>query len=212
MAIVEPSVSKAPVISDDIYHIICDSVTETTLDTPDQFGKVDKLDFHIRILDDGVVDDDGEPVSLDPRCNRAWSERATLFKWAQAFGLDPDPLQPIDTVDFHGLEARADIRTESEGKWPKVKDFLPMPKARSGKAPAASTSPTAAAGGPPMVTPAGDIDWMAWWREVERNGGTKEGVAKMLKVDFTKLSETLGDMTLTAVMDLLEVVKGATAV
>ncbi len=207
MAIIQPSAGKAPVIDDDIYEVVCLSVIEKHLETADEFGKSDKLDFKIELV--GEVDEDGEPVTLDPRCNRAWSERSTLFKWAQAFGLDPDPLQPIDTDRFVGLHVRADIRTESEGKWPKVVAFSPLPKSRQGKAPAAPTQPTAASNGPPMVTPAGDVDWQLWWREVERAGGTKEGVAKMLNVDFEKLSETLSDMTLTAVMDLLEVIKGA---
>ena len=34
-----------------------------------------------------ALDEEGEPVTLDPRCNRKWGEKATLYQWALAFGV-----------------------------------------------------------------------------------------------------------------------------
>lgn len=165
MATVTPSSGgKAPVLDDDIYDVVCEDVIERTLEQPDQFGKTEKLEFRIKLID--VPDEDGEPVTLEPRCNKAWSERATLFKWALAFGIDADPTQTFDTDIFKGKRARADIRTEAEGKWPKVHDFLPMPKMRNGKAQAKTEEP--------------DID--GFWKRVRGAGYAQRDVMLHLKL------------------------------
>lgn len=170
MAIVQPTTGgKAPVIDDDIYTVTCTEVQEIHLEEPDQFGKTEKLQFRI-VLND-IMDEEGEPIFLDPRCNRAWSERATLFKWAQAFGLDVDPTQPIDTDQFVGMEARADIRTEAAGKWPKVNDFLPLPKGK--RAPLAVVA---------------EPDFDGFWKRVRAGGFERKDVAPYVDGDLATVS------------------------
>lgn len=111
--IIQPSSSDCPIVPDDRYEAVIVSTKHISLDTPDQYGKTEKLEIKVSF------DVDGEEVTLDPRVNLAWSEKATLFKIAQAAGLDVNPFDPFDTDQLHGRRLRIDTEQE-EGKWPRV--------------------------------------------------------------------------------------------
>lgn len=117
MTVVQPSSGEMPDIPDGLYPAKIVKVKEVTLEQPDQFGKTEKIEISIDI------DIDGEIETLDPRLNRSWSEKATLFKVAQAAGLDPDPYEPFDTDQLLNKSLRVTVKQE-EGKWPRVTEWM----------------------------------------------------------------------------------------
>lgn len=187
--IIQPSTGgKAPVIPDDVYPVVCDGIDLVTLPEPDKFQKTEKLEFHLRLLD--VVDEEGGEIVLDPRLNVAWSEKATLFKWAVAFGLNPNPDAPIDTDAFIGLEARAVVETEKEGAWPRVKEMMKASVRAASRqtAPAPDSEPTA-------------IE--AWWKRTRDVGLDRTSVmAKAIEL-FDKEPVDLSAIERARVMEAL---------
>ena len=155
MAIVNPSSGEVPEVPDGLYMATIVKVTPISLDTPDQFGKTEKLEISLEF------DVDDEVVTLDPRVNQAWSEKATLFLIAQAAGLDPDPSEAFDTDDL--LERQVNILTEQEpGKWPRVKAWSKVPKGKAAKA----AQPKAAA----VINEDGTPNYDAFWKEISKYG------------------------------------------
>lgn len=121
MAIVEPSVGKAPKIADGTYPITCVGVNEKTVDN-DQFGNSEKLEFHMIV--EGLTDEDGNPQELNPLINKKWNEKSTLYGYAVAFQIPCDLKTPIDTDLFNGRQATAVIETAEEGKWPRITKLI----------------------------------------------------------------------------------------
>jgi hypothetical protein len=173
MAIVEPSKSDAPVLEDGLYPVTCQGVDERTVDN-DMFGNKEKLEFHLLI--EGETYEDGEPVTLDPRINRKWSEKATLYEWALAFGLNVSPEAPIDTDLFKGKKARAIIETAKEGDWPRVKKLMK----RSGEVATTGTAKMAEGTTADVLhfDEKGDPkpDWNLFWALLHRHGLNKKHV------------------------------------
>jgi hypothetical protein len=172
MAIVEPSVGKAPKIDDGTYPITCVGVNERTVDN-DQFGNSEKLEFHMII--EGLTDEDGEPQQLNPLINKKWNEKATLYSYAVAFGLKVDLKTPIDTDDFNGRQATAVIETAEEGKWPRITKLLKR------GASAATAAENATAGDTRDIlsfTPQGDAvaNLPLFWGILYRHGINKKHV------------------------------------
>ena len=180
MGIINPSSSgDAPVVPDGLYVVTCVGAEEHTVEG-DQFGNNEKVELHIQFE---TVD--GDEVQLDPRCNAKWSEKATLFKWAIAFGLPADPNVPFDTDSFKGKKAQAVIHTETEGSWPRVQSFMPYKQA----SPARSTKVTEPSERKPgVLLPDGTVDWTLVWKEVKRLGMTRESVAAQFDGDIGKLT------------------------
>ena len=155
MPTVHPSSGDIPEVPDGLYIATIVAIKEVTLDVPDKFGKSEKFEISIEF------DVDGEVVTLDPRVNQAWSEKATLFLIAQAAGLDPDPSEAFDTDDL--LERQVNILTEQEpGKWPRVKAWSKVPKGKAAKA----AQPKAAA----VVNEDGTPNYDAFWKEISKYG------------------------------------------
>lgn len=156
MAIVNPSSGEVPEVADGLYMATIVAVKEIHLDVADQFGKTEKIEISIEL------DVDGEVVTLDPRVNQAWSEKATLFLIAQAAGLDPDPSEAFDTDDL--LERQVNVLTEQEaGKWPRIKAWSKVAK---GKAAKATAQPKAAT----VVNADGTPNYDAFWKEIAKYG------------------------------------------
>ena len=163
--VVEPSSGEVPEVPDGLYTATITAVTPIVLDQPDQFGKTEKLEVSLEF------DVDGEAVTLDPRVNRAWSEKSTLFLIAQASGLDVNPAQAFDTDDL--LNRQVNILTEQEeGKWPRVKAWSRVAKraaAKAAPAPVADKSPA-------LIKDDGSPDYTVFWREIQRCGLTRKNV------------------------------------
>src|SRR5688572_8115737 len=121
MATVEPSVSEAPELADGLYQVECIAAEFKRVEN-DQFGNNDKVEISLKLLD--VLDEEGKDIILKPRINRKWSEKATLYLWSVALGVDVDPGAPMDTDWLIGRKAQALVQTEKEGSWPRVKDLL----------------------------------------------------------------------------------------
>lgn len=193
MAIVNPSSGEVPEVPDSLYMATIVKVTPISLDVPDQFGKTEKFEISLEF------DVDGEVVTLDPRVNEAWSEKATLFLIAQAAGLDPDPSEAFDTDDL--LERQVNILTEQEpGKWPRVKAWSKVPKGKAAKA-APSVKVTSAA----VINGDGTPNYDAFWKEIAKYGlnrghvitrcGTIEDFMAMDGADVGILLEELKSQT-----------------
>ena len=171
MSVIQPSTSEAPVLEDGLYTVVCSGVEEKTVEN-DQFGRNDKVVVHLKI--DDKLDENGDPIVIDPMMNRAWSEKATLFHYAQAFGLDPDPMQAFDTNSMVGRKAQALIATEKEGAWPKVRELLPFKKG-------AGPSPR------PVLEEVVEPDFDGFWKRVRAGGYDRKEVAPYVDGDLSTL-------------------------
>lgn len=119
--VVQPSSGDVPEVPDGLYRARIVGVKSISLDTPDSFGKTEKIEIAVEF---SVGD---EIMTLDPRVNRAWSEKATLFQIAQACGLDVDPFEPFDADDLKDCEVNI-LTEQPEGKWPRVKSWSRIQK------------------------------------------------------------------------------------
>lgn len=118
--VVRPSSGEVPELEDGLYTATIMNVKQVKLDQPDAYGKTEKLEISLEI------EVDGEIVSLDPRVNIAWSEKATLFKVAQAAGLDPDPFDSFDVEKLVGQKLKV-LTEQEEGRWPRVTQWQRVP-------------------------------------------------------------------------------------
>ena len=125
MPVIPPSATAAPEIDDGLYEATWLGSEEKFVEA-DAFGKNHKLEIHLEI-DLG----NGEVEHLDPLVNWAWSERATLYKFALGFGAVADLTSPFDTemLDGKGKKAQVLIKTDTEkSAWPKVVDVIAIKK------------------------------------------------------------------------------------
>ena len=126
MPTIEPSGSAAPEIEDGLYTATWLDAEEKYVEA-DAFGKNHKLEIHLEV-DLG----NGETERLDPLVNWAWSERATLYKFALGFGGVVDLTSAFDTDQMKGKQAQVLIKTDTEkSAWPKVVDVIAIKKGKS---------------------------------------------------------------------------------
>jgi len=178
--VVQPSSGEVPIVPDGLYLATITGVKPITLDTPDQFGKSEKLEISLEF------DVGGEIVNLDPRVNRAWSEKATLFLIAVASGLDVNPSEAFDADDL--IDREVNILTEQEeGKWPRVKAWSKVGK----KAAAARASGRAASSATPaVINQDGSPNHTAFWSAISALGLNRKHVIDKVGGDieaFTKM-------------------------
>lgn len=158
--VIQPSSGEVPVVPDDLYLATIVSTKPVKLEEPDQFGKTDKIEIKVEF------DVDDETVTLDPRVNQAWSEKATLFKIAIATGLEVSPLEGFDIAQLEGRQVRI-LTEQEEGKWPRIKEWSRVPQKKAGKTEAKT---------PAVVTSDGEPDYTAFWSAVNALGVTKKNV------------------------------------
>lgn len=159
--VVSPSSGvDAPEVPDALYRATITAIKPITLDQPDAFGKSEKIELDV------TFEVDGEEVRLNPRVNPSWGELATLFKIAQAAGLDPSPHEPFDTDLL--LKKQVNILTEQEeGRWPRIKAWSRVTKGKAQK---------------PVeqeYIPAGVTDISAWWAETRNRGWERKAVLEL---------------------------------
>jgi hypothetical protein len=162
--VVQPSSGDVPEVPDSLYTATIKGVKPVKLDTPDQFGKSEKIEIKLEF------EVDGEIVSLDPRVNPAWSEKATLFLIAIASGLDVTPHEAFDIDQL--LNRQVNILTEQEeGKWPRVKAWSRV-STKKGLAPSQPVERPSTA----VVNPDGSPNHDAFWRAINALGLTRKHV------------------------------------
>ena len=165
----------------------------------DMYGNPDKVRIKVRV-DDGTEDG---PI-LDALCNEKLSPKSTLWRWAEAFGLEPEVGGDLDTDEMVGRKALAVIgeRKTERGTWARIEDFVPLPKSRV-KAP---TKPVEGADGPDFdflkVNPQGDpeMDWTLFWKTATKHKVTK---AMVFKEAGTEDLTTLDPFDVPAILDKL---------
>jgi hypothetical protein len=199
MSVITPGGADVPEIEDGLYQATVLQVTDIELDEPDQFGNTSKVEVQI-----SFTDTDGTKHTLEPRVNRRWGERATLHTIAQACGCECNPNAPFDTEDLVGKKVAVLVETLEAGRWPRVKTWTKAAKGRTSQEtpPVASTAATERISGPAWVNESGDIEWRVWWGQVEKYGGTREGIAKKVggldkldQMDVGQLADILAAMT-----------------
>ena len=111
MPIVKPSQGSGARLADGYYPAIITEITESTRDWPNRndptkMETVDQFVFQFLILDDEGVETTDE---IRGYCRQAWSQRATLYKWASAVlgRRCPKPDEDFDTDRL--LKRRCDI-------------------------------------------------------------------------------------------------------
>lgn len=181
--VIQPSGGDIPEVPDSLYTATIVDVVPVKLETPDQFGKVNKVDISVEF------NVDGEVVRIDPRVNQSWSEKATLFVIAQASGLDPNPTVAFHPRDLIGRQVNI-LTEQEEGKWPRVKAWSRVPQKKAASKP---PEPSAFAGvtvSPPMpsiVNSDGSANYDAFWRGVKALGLNRVHVANKLNGDVDNL-------------------------
>ena len=207
---------EAPVIEDGLYTVTVVEVTEQTMEN-DQFGHPEKLRF--KLLIEGLEDEDGDHVYLDPLLNRKLSlpdakMQSTLSKWTAIFGV-AITAGGIDTDDFINRRAQALIQTAEPGSWPRVKDLLPLRKGAKAVAAKANHEHD------PAYTATGDyvcrschvaldprdaegVDFTAFWSKVKALGRSRTDVAEAVGGDLDTL-RTMTTQQLEAILAHLAV-------
>jgi hypothetical protein len=164
--VVQPSSGEMPEVPDGLYRARITGVKSLTLDTPDTFGKTEKIDISVEF----EVGD--EIVTLDPRVNRAWSEKATLFQIAIACGLDVNPTEPFDAEEL--MDCEVNVLTEQpEGKWPRVKSWSKVGKGKASKAasrPSQAATEASMKEMPSVVNPDGSANYDVFWPAITSLG------------------------------------------
>ncbi len=163
--IIEPSKGTAPQIDDGLYTVTCTGIRSMTVDN-DAFGNFEKIELALQIQ--GVLDENGDAMSLDPRVNRKWNERATLYKYAVAFGVVASPSEPFDAEDLIGKRAQALIETPTEGGWPRVTKMTAL-KGKQATAQKAQEAPSE--GATPFDTDEVVVDSLDAWTAKLRSIG-----------------------------------------
>ncbi len=210
MAIVEEGSGEAPIIEDNMYTLTVVSAVTGIREGPDKFNPevVDAPIVHINTALEGTEDDEGNPIVLRSTMNLKFSrggtyQPSTLFLFAQAFGVVPDVGTPFDTDWLKGKKARGMVRTETEGKWPKVipESLIPMPKGaakgfgppppRNESAPPASqearqASPAAAAV-PSIINPDGSVNFDTFWKTLRAENISRTEVVAQVNGDIENL-------------------------
>jgi len=195
MSVVEPGAGgEVPIIPNDLYTATITKVIDVVLEEADRFGNQEKVEIHL------AFDVDGESMTLEPRVNRKWGEKATLYAIAEAAGLSPDPWAAFDTDALVKRKVNVLIETPEEGKWPRVKAWS---KTRQTPAKGAQVAPVAS-DTPSMITALGVIDWTVFWAACKKAHIDQPEVADALGGDLTKLPE----MEATKVVELFEILKG----
>lgn len=157
--VVQPSSGDAPEVPDGLYTATIKAVKPVKLETPDQFGKSEKIEISLEFVADGEI------VTLDPRVNPAWSEKATLFLIAIASGLEVTPHEAFD-ID-HLISRQVNILTEQEeGKWPRVKAWSRVPQRKGAKADQQAVGATTAG----VVNADGTPNYEAFWAQITAMG------------------------------------------
>lgn len=193
--IIEPSKGKAPQIEDGLYPVICRGVKAVTVDK-DEFGNFEKVEISVELED--KVDEEGEPVTLDPRCNRKWGEKATLYQWALAFGVVASVNESFDAEEFIEKQAMALIETPEDGGWPRITKFSKRTQRKG--------APSAAQEGrqPPEGTVV-DADVVSdWWKARLGEGFERVKVVALSKEMFEdRLPGELNEAELKGLTDQL---------
>ncbi len=210
MAVVEPGTGDVPVIEDNIYDVTCIDTEE--LEMVDKYSdgqKRKKIKVHLQVH--GTDDGEGHEIVLDPLLNLKWSSggnypASTLYMYAVALCGPQDGDVAFDTDNLKGKKARALIRTEEPGTWPKVKEIMPVGKAGTAtQAKAASTSPN-------LVNFMGEPDWPKFWDAADKLCGdrdkAKAAILPLVNDDLTNLE----GMNASTVVDLYEALKEKLAV
>jgi hypothetical protein len=178
MSVVEPGAGgEVPIIPNDLYTATITKVIDVVLEEADRFGNQEKVEIHL------AFDVDGEQMTLEPRVNRKWGEKATLYAIAEAAGLSPDPWAAFDTDALVKRKVNVLIETPEEGKWPRVKAWS---KTRQNGAKPAQAAPKPSQT-PAMITALGDVDWPTFWTACSAAGIQKTEVAEELGGDLTLL-------------------------
>lgn len=197
MSIVQPGGSgDIPEIPDGLYTATIKHAKDVTLEQADSFGNTEKVEIQV-----AFTDSDGVSQTLEPRVNRKWGEKATLFTIAMAAGCDAEPFEPFDTDLLVGKKVNILVETPEEGKWPRVKAWS---RVRGHKASAPPQTPPGPSNTPAMITAVGLVDWQVFWRVLDEAGYTREMVAKELDGDLNNLER----MEPTQVVDFVDTLKG----
>jgi hypothetical protein len=194
MTIVEEGSGEAPEIEDGLYDLTVISAVTGIREGPDKYNPeiIDAPIVHINMAVGDYVDEDGKPIVLRSTMNLKFSRGgsyppSTLYLYAVAFGVCPAQGTPFDTDWLQGKKAQGMIRTEEEGKWPRVVNESLIP-AKKGSAQKAATKPQEArqAAEPPF-----DVDddddakaLSSWWAETRKQGITRAQVNEMSQALF----------------------------
>lgn len=155
-------------VPEDTYEVMCMDI-KPELWKKDKFGNLEKVRFFLETED--LFDAGGNPARIEGVCNDKWSEKATLWLWCEAFGLQPNYDEPSDIEDCIGKKALAKvaITQTADGKdFNVVERMMALPAGRRTQRPAPATA----------TEPEPDYD--TFWKQVRAIGKRDEDVRLLL--------------------------------
>ncbi len=117
-------------LPDGTYEVRCTETQDDEIESVFSEEPADIIRLFVEIVDH--VNVDGGPIILDPIANRKLTPKTKLWGWFQAFGIDPEIGKDLDTETMVGRHALALVQnkiSDGGGKWPKVVNFMPLPRA-----------------------------------------------------------------------------------
>lgn len=223
MAIVEEGSGEAPVIDDGLYELTVVSAITGIREGPDKYNPevVDAPIVHVNMAVGGTEDEEGKPIVLRSTMNLKFSRGgsyppSTLFLYAQAFGVAPPQGTPFDTDWLVGKKAQGMVRTEEEGKWPKVINESLIPVKKNGGTPTTHANAAArkadASKSPSLINFMGEPDWPKFWAEADKLAGDRDKAKELVLPLVNGDLKNLEGMDATTVVDLFEAMKEKVAV
>ncbi len=139
----------------------------------DRFGNPEKIILRCQFPD--LEDEDSDSVTLDAMCNYKLSPLSKFWSWCEAFGINPDDYEEVDTDELVGKEALAKViiqKKDDGSEWSRIDGFTAMPKQKN--APRPSQRPTEASG-PVVIADDPQERLNQWWVKTRAAGlGRKE--------------------------------------
>lgn len=178
---------QGPEIEDGLYKLELRNVTLIPANGPNRFDPSQPAKDQLRLMFriDGLLDEEGEEVFVEPLVNNSLSDGAggkypasTYYKVCIALGLDPEQIEyGVDSDDLIGLWCQGMIVTAEEGGWPRVTQYTKLPK--GGAKNAARTRQEA-----PQPSLEEEVEITAWFRKWTNKGHERSALVELSEGNF----------------------------
>jgi len=173
---------SAVLLEDGTYEVELLSIKEHSIDNP-SFGDGDVFKWSFAVVDE--VDEEGDPIILDPVSNRKLTPLTKFWAWAVALGGQPEIGKPFNTDQLIGAHAMAQVeaKVKPDGTrgFPKIVALVAMPKQRNGARPERKTES-------PQVQATDNLsdELNAWWKKILGMGVDRKAVVEQSRFTYEK--------------------------
>ncbi len=167
-----PAEESQSLLEDGTYEVELLTVADFVIKDP-SFGDGNVFKWSFEVVDQ--LDEDGEPIILDPISNRKLTPLTKFWAWAVALGAKPEIGEDFDTETLNGAHAMAQVEAKlkpdgSKG-FPKIVGLVAMPKTNARRPTGGSTKP--------------DSESISdWWAKVRDEGFEQDYVREICLATF----------------------------